>query len=32
MSSIQRRMRMLSQLDLVLLAIAVFCMATARSW
>jgi hypothetical protein len=32
MSSIQGRMRTLSQLDLSLLGIAVFCMATARYW
>ena len=32
MSSIQGRMRTLSWLDLSLLAIAVFCMATARYW
>jgi hypothetical protein len=29
---IQRRMRTLSWLDLSLLALAVFCMATARYW
>jgi hypothetical protein len=29
---IQRRMRTLSWLDLSLLAVAVFCMATARYW
>jgi hypothetical protein len=32
MSSIQGRMRTLSWLDLSLLGIAVFCMATARYW
>ncbi|HKN80804.1 MAG TPA: hypothetical protein VJZ98_05665 [Actinomycetota bacterium] len=31
-AQIQGRMRALSWLDLSLLAIAVFCMATARSW
>ena len=32
MHSIQERMRMLSRVDLALIAIAVFCMATARYW
>ena len=32
MHSIQERMRTLSRVDLGLIAIAVFCMATARYW
>jgi hypothetical protein len=32
MHEVQERMRKLSRLDLALIAIAVFCMATARYW
>ena len=32
MHEVQERMRKLSRLDLTLIAVAVLCMATARSW